>query len=106
MGTPPQVAFQPSLFDAPAVSFDGGFRALEFNGTKVMSVPGFTTNKMLFVDKETPEGEKSFEYRVLKNYDCQDKSENTIGALLFVCVHMANAICKGRRYQGVLTDLS
>ena len=85
---------------------DGGFRALEFNGTPVMSVPGFSANKLLFVDKQTPEGEHSFEYRVLKNYDCQDKSVNTIAAMLFVCIHMANALCKGRRYQGVLTDLS
>lgn len=87
-------------------TLDGGFRTLEYNGVPVVAVPGFVSNKMLFHDKETPEGEKSFEYRVLKNYECLDRSDNTVGALLFVCVHMANALCKGRRYQGVVTDLS
>jgi hypothetical protein len=85
---------------------DGGFMALEFNGRKLVAVPGFTANKLLFADKQTPQGEHSFEYRVLKNYSCEDRSVNTIGALLYVCVHMANTLCKGRRYQGILTDLS
>jgi hypothetical protein len=87
-------------------TMDGGFRALEFNGTKVISVPGFTGNKMLCVDQEMPEGGPSYEYRTLKNYECMDKSDNTVGALLFVCIHMANTLCKGRRYQGVLADLT
>lgn len=91
---------------APTQTLDAGFQTLEFNGRKIMSVPGFTANKLLLVDKQTPEGENSFEYRVLKNYECMDKSDNTFGALLFGCIHMANALCKGRRYQGVITDLS
>ncbi len=91
---------------APTQTLDAGFQTLEFNGRKIMSVPGFVADKLLLVDKQTPEGENSFEYRVLKNYECMDKSDNTIGALLFTCLHMANALCKGRRYQGVITDLS
>lgn len=91
---------------APTQTLDAGFQTLEFNGRKIMSVPGWVTDKMLLVDKQTPQGEHSFEYRVLKNYECMDKSDNTIGALLFSCLHMANAICKGRRYQGIIADLS
>lgn len=87
-------------------TLDGGFQALEFNGRKFVSVPGFSANKLLFVDKQTPQGENSFEYRVLKNYSCEDRSDNTVGALLYVCLHMANTMCKGRRYTGVVTDLS
>lgn len=91
---------------APTQTLDGGFQTLEFNGRPIKSVPGFVSNKLLLVDKQTPEGENSFEYRVLKNYECMDKSDNTLGALLFACLHMANALCKGRRYQGVITDLN
>ncbi len=83
----------------------GGFQALVFNGRKIVSVPRFVANKMLFVQKSTRDGDKTFEYRILKNYDCVDKSANTVGALLYVCTHMANALCKGRMQTGVLCDL-
>jgi len=85
---------------------DGGFKALDFNGIKVVSIPRFTANKMLFAQKQTREGDKAFEYRILKNYDVADKSDNIVGGILYIATHMANALCKGRMQQGVLTDLS
>lgn len=87
-------------------TLDGGFKALEFNGRPLVSIPRFVANKILFGQHETRDGDKAFEYRVLKNYDCQDKSDNIVAGVLMVCTHMANALCKGRLHMGVVTDLS
>lgn len=85
---------------------DGGFKALEFNGRPLVSIPRFSANKILFGQKSTRDGDKAFEYRILKNYDCEDKSVNLVGGVLMICTHMANPLCKGRLHQGVITDLS
>jgi len=85
---------------------DGGFTALEFEGRPFIRVPRFTATKILFCQPTTRDGDKAFEYRVLKNYDCQDKSDNIVAGVLMVCTHMANALCKGRLHTGVLTDLT
>lgn len=87
-------------------TMDGGFKTLEFNGIKVVLVPRWSANKVLFAQKTTRDGEKSFEYRILKNYAVSDKSDNIVDGVLFIAVHMANALCKGRMQQGVITDLS
>lgn len=87
-------------------TMDGGFQKLEFNGRAFVSVPRFVADKLLFVDKVTPQGEKSYEYRILKNMSTEDKTANIVDGILLVMVHMANALCKGRRQQGILMDLS
>jgi hypothetical protein len=87
-------------------TLDGGFKSLDFNGRPLTSVPRFNASKILFAQKTTRDGDKSYEYRVLKNYDCQDKSDNIVAGVLLVCTHMANSVVKGRLQQGVLMDLT
>lgn len=87
-------------------TMDGGFKTLEFNGLPLVRVPRFVENKMLFAQKSTPEGEKAFEYRVLKSMQTESKEQNIVNGVFLVVTHFANALCKGRMQQGILSDLN
>ena len=90
----------------PADTLDGGFQALDFEGVPVVKVPGFVTGRMDFLSEKDNKGAANLVYRVLRNFDVQDKSQTVADGARFVIYHYANMQCRNRRINGFLSDLS
>ncbi|HEX9832021.1 MAG TPA: hypothetical protein VGA66_02850, partial [Mycobacterium sp.] len=83
-----------------------GFRALEYDGRPLVSIPKFNGNKMWFNSEKTPEGSPAVEYRVLKAMDTKDHSQLIVDGVKLIMTHYANMLAKGRMQQGLLVNLS
>jgi hypothetical protein len=86
-------------------TLDGGFKALEFDGVDVVAVPGYATEDVgsppvtcHFMDFLT---EKHFEYRVLKQFDVEEKPTQA-DSRKFMITHYSQFICKNPFQQGSL----
>jgi opacity protein-like surface antigen len=86
---------------------DGGFQALEFEGTPVVKVPKHVAGRMYFLsEKQRGSSAANIQYRTLKNFDVQDKSAGAADAMDFEITHYANVQICNRRTNGLLVDLS
>lgn len=87
-------------------SLDGGFLSLDFEGVPVVKVPNYPTGRMDFLTEKDKKGQALFQYRVLRNFDTQDKSQTVADGAKFVLYHYANLQLRSRKEQGSLQDLS
>lgn len=90
----------------PEDTLDGGFQALDFEGVPVVKVPSFVSGRMDFISERDNKGQANIVYRVLRNFDVQDKSQTVADGAKFVIYHYANVQCRNRRINGFLADLS
>jgi len=87
-------------------TLDGGFQALDFEGVPVVKVKGHVSSRMYFLTEKDSRGEAVLQYRVLLNFDTQDKSQSAADSQLFMVRHYAQLQNRNRRVHGYLSAVS